>query len=35
MIYTVSVLRGYEASKGFIVIPIAFFVGTLSISVPS
>ena len=35
MIYTVSVLRGYEASKGFIFISLAFFIGTFTITIPS
>ena len=35
MIYTQSVLRGYDASKGFIVISLAFFIGTLTVKIPS
>ena len=34
MIYTMSVLRGYEASKGFIFLSIAFFIGSCTVSIP-
>ena len=35
MIYTMSVLRGYEASKGFVFLSLAFFIVSLTVSIPS
>ena len=34
MIYTQSVLRGYDASKGFIVISLAFLLGSFTVKIP-
>jgi len=34
MIYTSSVLRGYNASLGFIFLNLSFLIGTLTIDIP-
>ena len=35
MIYAKSVLRGYTASLGFILVSIAFLIGTCTVEIPT